>query len=245
MTVNSMTKVVSGGTGKKAALGDRPVAGKTGTTQDNADAWFVGFTPELSTAVWMGSPRPGAEARESMVSLGDYDQVTGGSYPALIWKAFMERALEGLPITEFPETPEPAFGRSPMRVFSPSSECFGRLYLRSDGRIGDGATDGSRKGVKVLPPKPATVTDPPREGATTTTIWQFDPGLGTPLGAPLPMVKVDAKAGSCEAPPVVAKPKPKPKPTPTETTTTAPVAVETTPPTEPPDVTQPPPEGNP
>ncbi|HTN79636.1 MAG TPA: transglycosylase domain-containing protein, partial [Acidimicrobiales bacterium] len=48
--------VVKSGTGKRAALGDRPVAGKTGTSQDNADAWFIGYTPQLVTAVWMGAP---------------------------------------------------------------------------------------------------------------------------------------------------------------------------------------------
>jgi penicillin-binding protein 1A len=251
LSVNAMAKVVTEGTGKKASLGDRPSAGKTGTSQDNADAWYVGFTPELTTAVWMGSPRPGAAARESMKSLGQFEEVTGGSYPALIWQNYMSRALEAVPITPFAELPAPAFGRGPMRVFSPGTECFGQKYLRSDGRIGDGAVDGSRKGVKVQPPQPAPETKPPREGATPSTIWQFDPGLGTPLGAPLPMVKVDAKAGSCEAPAV--KPKPKPKPAPNTTTTVpaltdTPVPGEPTEPTQPPEPpapTEPPPEGTP
>ncbi len=56
MATDMLTNVVKSGTGKRAALRDRPVAGKTGTSQDNADAWFVGYTPQLVTAVWMGAP---------------------------------------------------------------------------------------------------------------------------------------------------------------------------------------------
>jgi len=72
------------GTGKAARLPDRPAAGKTGTSQDFRDAWFIGYTPDLVAGVWVGnddaSPMKG---------------VTGGSLPAWIWKAFMVRALKG------------------------------------------------------------------------------------------------------------------------------------------------------
>jgi penicillin-binding protein 1A len=83
--------VVQRGTGTAAALG-RPVAGKTGTTQDYRDAWFVGYTPQLSTAVWMGNP----EQEEPMTDVGGI-RVTGGSYPARIWHDFMAAALAGRP----------------------------------------------------------------------------------------------------------------------------------------------------
>ncbi|AFY70581.1 penicillin-binding protein, 1A family [Thalassoporum mexicanum PCC 7367] len=85
--------VVNSGTGTQAILYDgRPVAGKTGTTSDFRDAWFVGYTPQLATAVWIGRDdyKPMAYG------------VTGGEYVAPIWRTFMERALEGEPIQEFP-----------------------------------------------------------------------------------------------------------------------------------------------
>ncbi len=96
--------VVKAGTGTRARLPGRPVAGKTGTTQSYADAWFVGFAPQLSTAVWMGSPR----GRVPMTKVGGTRRVSGGSYPARIWRAFMEPALADLPVVDF--APAPAAG---------------------------------------------------------------------------------------------------------------------------------------
>jgi penicillin-binding protein 1A len=92
--------VSSGGTGASANFG-RPVAGKTGTSNRSADAWFVGFTPQLSTAVWMGSP----EGRVPMENVGGRARVTGGSFPAAIWRAFMAPAHDGLPVIDFAEPP--------------------------------------------------------------------------------------------------------------------------------------------
>jgi len=63
------------------------VAGKTGTSENYADAWFVGYTPALSTAVWMGSP----SGEVPMRNVGGID-VIGGSYPARIWHSFMNAA---------------------------------------------------------------------------------------------------------------------------------------------------------
>ena len=84
------------GTGTRAALG-RPAAGKTGTTDENADAWFVGYTPELSTAVWMGYTR----GEIPMVSVHGIS-VSGGSFPAEIWRRFMDPALALRPVRDFP-----------------------------------------------------------------------------------------------------------------------------------------------
>ncbi len=74
------------GTGTAAAIG-RPAAGKTGTTQEYRDAWFVGYTPQVSAAVWVGYPE---EQREMKDVHGR--RVTGGSFPAEIWAAFMKAA---------------------------------------------------------------------------------------------------------------------------------------------------------
>jgi penicillin-binding protein 1A len=86
--VTMMQGVVQHGTGFKAGQGlNRAIAGKTGTTQDFNDAWFVGFTPDLVTAVWMGYDTP--------QSLGEGE--TGGDVSAPIWHDFMAFALKSRP----------------------------------------------------------------------------------------------------------------------------------------------------
>jgi penicillin-binding protein 1A len=93
--------VVRAGTGKRAQLSDgRPVAGKTGTTENYGDAWFVGYTPQLVAAVWVGYPN----GLRPMLTEYNGDAVAGGTFPALIWKTFMERALTYLkePPQDFP-----------------------------------------------------------------------------------------------------------------------------------------------
>ncbi|WP_017595527.1 transglycosylase domain-containing protein [Nocardiopsis potens] len=94
----AMRQVVEGGTGSSAALDDgRPAAGKTGTTDSATAAWFSGFTPQLSVAV--GLSRSDGQPLE-LSGVGD---VYGGTTSALIWKDFMQQAMEGEPVEEFPE----------------------------------------------------------------------------------------------------------------------------------------------
>jgi penicillin-binding protein 1A len=88
---------VQSGTGTRAAFG-RPAAGKTGTAELNVDAWFAGYTPELATTVWMGYTRAEIPL-ESVHGIA----VTGGSFPAEMWRLFMEPALEGTEPASFPE----------------------------------------------------------------------------------------------------------------------------------------------
>ncbi len=85
------------GTGTRAAFG-RPAAGKTGTNEEHADAWFAGYTPELATTVWMGYTR----AEIPMENVHGIS-VSGGSFPAEIWRLFMEPALEGTEPAAFSE----------------------------------------------------------------------------------------------------------------------------------------------
>ncbi len=87
---NMLESVINGGTGGNAAIG-RPVAGKTGTTDDSKDAWFVGYTPDLVAAVWMGDDY-GTETLHG---------ITGGTTPAIIWAQFMSNALANTPVSDF------------------------------------------------------------------------------------------------------------------------------------------------
>jgi membrane peptidoglycan carboxypeptidase len=101
----ALNRVVTHGTGGTARALGRPSAGKTGTTDDNKSAWFVGYTPQLATAVFMA--KEDADGTPiSMAGTGGLTTVTGGSFPAAIWTLFMERALDGQPVEEFPAPPE-------------------------------------------------------------------------------------------------------------------------------------------
>ncbi len=88
----ALTEVVKRGTGQQARIG-RPIAGKTGTSQDHHDAWFVGYTPELAAAVWVGFP----EGQVTMEPPTTPYTITGGSWPAQIWSRFASGALSGTP----------------------------------------------------------------------------------------------------------------------------------------------------
>jgi penicillin-binding protein 1A len=85
------------GTGTGAYFG-RPAAGKTGTTDDHADAWFCGYTPQLMTAVWVGYP----SAEIPMESVHGI-AVAGGTFPAEIWRRYMESALDGVEVMNWSE----------------------------------------------------------------------------------------------------------------------------------------------
>ncbi|MGH2694887.1 MAG: penicillin-binding transpeptidase domain-containing protein, partial [Actinomycetota bacterium] len=90
-----LEQVIERGTGTAADIG-RPAAGKTGTSNDYADAWFIGYTPELVAAVWVGYP----QGRIPMFNVRGIS-VLGGTFPARIWRAFMLEALEGVPAKPF------------------------------------------------------------------------------------------------------------------------------------------------
>ena len=84
-----LQQVVERGTGERAALPGRVFAGKTGTTENYGDAWFVGYSTDLVAAVWVGYPN----RLQPMLTEFRGEPVAGGTYPALIWKSFMGRAL--------------------------------------------------------------------------------------------------------------------------------------------------------
>ena len=99
-----MTQVMATGTGKGARLDDRPSAGKTGTTQDYRDAWFVGFSADLVCGVWVGND-----------DNAPMKHATGGGLPAHIFKNFMENAESGLPA-------KPLAGQAPVAATTPQPE---------------------------------------------------------------------------------------------------------------------------
>ena len=90
--------VVNGGTGAAALALGRPAAGKTGTSQSNASAWFSGYTPQLAASVSFFRD----DATQTLNGIGGLTSVTGGSFPARIWTAFMKGALKGEPVMDFP-----------------------------------------------------------------------------------------------------------------------------------------------
>ncbi|WP_261718899.1 transglycosylase domain-containing protein [Streptomyces sp. FZ201] len=102
--------VVEKGTGTNAQLTGREVAGKTGTTDGNKSAWFVGYTPQLSTAISMFRYPDDEKVKNrkflEMYGTGDQESIHGASFPAEIWHDYMEKALKGQPAKAFPE-PEP------------------------------------------------------------------------------------------------------------------------------------------
>lgn len=110
-------------TGGAAALYDRPVAGKTGTNDENKEAWFVGFTPQLSTAVGMYRQVLKTNAE---VTLGD---IQGATYPTRVWRAFMAEAMKGKEVIQFPPranvgtdknlAPKPAPTPTPTEAYPP------------------------------------------------------------------------------------------------------------------------------
>ena len=125
--VNDVLKgTIAYGTGRAADIG-RPdgTAGKTGTSEDYSDAWFVGYTQKLVASVWMGY----ADSQKPLVNIKGVDRVFGGTFPAETWKAYMQRALEGIPDTPFPPPgrlpgvkdappPEPLPGPVPETIYA-------------------------------------------------------------------------------------------------------------------------------
>lgn len=125
----AMQQVVNyrGGSGQFAAELGRPIAGKTGTSNDNRSAWFVGFTPQQVGVVGMYQVGPNGEAEE-ITPLGGFSQITGGSMPVRIWTWMMGPILQDAPVVEFPpranvgeaNTPSPSPSPTPTPSPSPS-----------------------------------------------------------------------------------------------------------------------------
>ena len=162
-TMNAVLQsVVRGGTGTRAYIG-RAAAGKTGTTQNYRDAWFVGYTPQLATAVWVGHPKAAIEMRNVHGR-----RVSGGSFPAMIWSRYMRTAVSEFPVASFARSP---IGGKITKVTLEGEQ------VESDSGDGEESTTttaastastatGATTTTSPLPPQ-TTTTVPP---ATTTTV---------------------------------------------------------------------------
>ncbi|HEY6533051.1 MAG TPA: transglycosylase domain-containing protein, partial [Acidimicrobiales bacterium] len=160
---------VDGGTGTRARLAGYPAAGKTGTTDKNADVWFVGFTPQLTTAVWMGNPD---NSETSMGSLGGTEQF-GGKWPATIWRNFNQSYLDQVDaqLPGFASCPNPGRGGRPA---AGAAEPFGTL-------------NGGRAPTLAPPPRPEG--EPAAEGDPAEQDPNATPAPDAPVtdgGAPPP-----------------------------------------------------------
>ncbi|HRW38928.1 MAG: transglycosylase domain-containing protein [Acidimicrobiales bacterium] len=186
----ALRQVIDGGTGKAAAFG-RPAAGKTGTTQDNADAWFVGYTPKLTAAVWMGYP----EGRISMSNVHGIE-VQGGTFPAEMWRKFMTTATADFDTGDFPEFDAEVLGAG--EPLDPNYGKSGSISSGSSSGGGTGAGTGGRGQSPATTAAPQTTAVPQTTAPATTA----PPTTAPPTTAPpttAPPTTAPAATGQGEA----------------------------------------------
>jgi penicillin-binding protein 1A len=183
---------IKSGTGRRADIGC-PAGGKTGTTDKNQNAWFVGFTPKLATSTWVGFPK----GNIAMPNLFHGGPVDGGTFPAEIWGAYM-KAAKGKYCGQFPK-PDHAF----------KSKSFRSRYNRGRAEPviatptrptpkGDPGTTKANPGGVVVPPGATTPPPPPATGGT----GGFDPDqYKAPAAPPPPPPAVEPPAEQVATPP--------------------------------------------
>ncbi len=190
--------IYGGGTGRRAAFDDRrPAFGKTGTQQDNTNAWFVGGTKQLSTAVWVGDPNAYTPMRgiPEFRAEGYGSNVQGGHFPAIIWNTFMEPAHVFLPLVDW-ERVSPT--RPNARLFLPGNECESRVVGSIEVPVAvdpNAPTTTLAEGeppAETVPPPPVTI--PIIESVQVGTT--IAPDNLDPL-APLPSLPASAVLGRC------------------------------------------------
>lgn len=143
----ALQSVISRGTGYAARIG-RPVGGKTGTTSKNHDAWFVGFTPQLVTGVWVGNDTP------SPTKGG------GGTLAAPIWQNYMNYATKNMPIKSFTEPPEPPEEEPLIKELDPE-ELEKLMASTPPGNLTLPSPSGSTPAIIESSPEPLVTSSPP------------------------------------------------------------------------------------
>ncbi len=184
---NVLQGVISSGTGTAAQLG-RPAAGKTGTTSNNTDAWFVGYTPTLSAAVWMGDANSDATSMGPVTGhllngqVETVGQVYGGTWPAITWQEFMSAALANVPATSFaaPAPIVPPQAAAALQARTPPTTAGVEPGLPSP--VQPAPLGGPYTNPPPEPPVPAapatTTTTVPAHHPTTTTTSTTTPVAG-------------------------------------------------------------------
>ena len=188
----AMTQVVERGTASRLTF-DRPAAGKTGTTNNSVETWFVGFTPQLATAVWVGTPDGDEVSLNDLTINGEQRNVFGATIAAPTWQAYMARALAGEPVQSFPEASERTLIGPRQTVPSVA----GKDVASAEAALRDAGFE-----VAVASPRPAN--------APAGTVAATDPGPGSRV-PPGTTVTIIPSSGPAPAPP---PPTPTPTPTP-------------------------------
>jgi penicillin-binding protein 1A len=161
--VDILKQTLIKGTARRDPLeGNRPAGGKTGTQDENTNAWFVGFTKQLTTAVWVGDPK----GYTPMVNIPEFKadgvaRVTGNGYPVKIWKAYMDAAHKDLPVLNWDKPPAPT--RNPLRLYLPGVDCIAELV---SGKLPKASTGT----ITTVVPTVTTTTLPAAPVVTTTTV---------------------------------------------------------------------------
>jgi len=167
-----LVRNVQSGTGTAAALSGRPVAGKTGTTDSFADAWFAGWVPQLMTVTWVGYPT----GEKPMRGVHGISGVTGGTLPAQIWHAYMTEAMQGQRVVQFanpgPPQYKPWCGRYQFaRTFRDARKPGTRCHKPSNGKKTTTRRKTTTEHTTVhttTRTRPATTAPPPPPPTTTT-----------------------------------------------------------------------------
>ena len=204
-TVLTLKGVIRSGTGARNLRNfSRPAAGKTGTQDENTNAWFVGGTPQITTAVWVGDPNgytPMVGIPEFAAEMGRNGKVQGADYPARIWGSFMEAAHVNLPVVDWP--PPPANPRKAARLYWPGEECLAKLVSGTLPPTGPAAT-----ATTATTEAPVTVEGepPPETTVARAVVVQIANGTNVPLDvldprAPMPSVDTKTYVYPCAFPP--------------------------------------------
>jgi penicillin-binding protein 1A len=201
-----MQNVVNSGTGKAAQL-DRPVAGKTGTSENSRDLWFIGFVPQLVTGVWLGND-------------DNYPTASASTTAAYVWQSFMVTAMQGMPVENFPELPELG-GRkgsikaqpvTPNRVISGSAAAEEPAARPDESRSSSGSGNSnnsaprseSRDDRPPAEPQPRYAPEaPPEPEPRSNRSDRYDPPPAAPAPAP-PAAAPEPPPPSEPAPPAPA-----------------------------------------
>jgi penicillin-binding protein 1A len=206
--VDTMTDVVTSGTATRSSIRGETgwrSAGKTGTSQTNADAWFVGYTPVLSTAVWVGHP----EGRIAM------NGVSSGRQPSQIWHDFMLAALQDIEPIEFPTEPPggytaPAAAEGEVEL----PDLRGLDELEALRELADMGLAGDTTEVASDRPAGTVVWQSPRGGTVVPGGSQVTLGISTGRAPPVPTaVAPDPTATASEPPPPTVDPNAPAEPT--------------------------------